>query len=60
MEKVIKKGYIKELKNDYSFWKNRSYLERLSTVEEIRQEYNYWKYGTELGFQRVFKIINKI
>jgi hypothetical protein len=59
MKKVVKKGNIKELKNDYNFWKTTSYQFRLETIEEIRKEYNQWKYGTEQGFQRILKVISK-
>ncbi len=59
MKKIVKKGNIKELKNDYSFWKTTSYQFRLETIEEIRKEYNQWKYGTEQRLQRVFKVISK-
>lgn len=59
MDKVIKKGNIKDLKNDYKYWISRPYIERLKAIEEIRKEYNLWKYGPEQGFQRVFKVINK-
>ena len=59
MEKVVKKGNIKELKNNYLFWKSRSYLERLEATEEIRNEYNNWKYGSEQRFQRILRVINK-
>jgi hypothetical protein len=59
MEKVVKKGKIKDLKNNYLFWKSRSYLERLEATEEIRNEYNNWKYGSKQRFQRILRVINK-
>ena len=59
MKKVVQKGDIKDLKNDYQFWKTKSYSFRLKTLEEIRKEFNLWKYGTEQRFQRILKVISK-
>lgn len=55
----IRKGKIKLQGNDFAFWQSKSFLFRLATVEQIRQEYNTWKYGTEQGFQRVYRIIKR-
>jgi len=56
---VIRKGKIKEQGNDFLFWQSQSYESRLSTIEEIRNEFNTWKYGSEQGFQRVYRIIKR-
>lgn len=56
-KKVINKVKLKDKKNDLSFWLSTPYSFRLEAVEKIRQEYNNWKYGTEQGFQRVYRII---
>jgi len=55
----IRKGKIKQQGNDFAFWQSKSFIFRLATVEQIRQEYNTWKYGTEQGFQRVYRIIKR-
>ena len=55
----IRKGKIKQQGNDFAFWQSKPFLFRLATVEQIRQEYNTWKYGTEQGFQRVYRIIKR-
>lgn len=55
----IRKGKIKEQGNDFAFWQSKPYLLRLTTIEQIRQEFNIWKYGTEQGFQRVYRIIKR-
>ncbi len=54
---VINKVKLKDKRNDLSFWLSMPYSFRLEAVEKIRQEYNSWKYGTEQGFQRVYRII---
>jgi hypothetical protein len=54
---IIRKGKIKEQGNDFAFWQTQPYETRLKAIEQIRQEYNTWKYGTEQGFQRVYRII---
>lgn len=56
-KKVINKVKLKDKKSDLSFWLSMPYSFRLEAVEKIRQEYNNWKYGTEQGFQRVYRII---
>ena len=56
---VIRKTKIGESKNDFQFWQQQSFLDRLRTLESIRQEYNRWKDGTEPGFQRVYTIIKR-
>jgi hypothetical protein len=54
---IIKILNLKDQKNDFAFWQNQSYQKRLQTLEEIRQEYIKWKYGSQPGFQRVYKIV---
>lgn len=56
---IVRKGKLKEQGNDFLYWQSQSYLVRLSTLEQIRNEYNTWKYGTEQGFQRVYRIIKR-
>jgi hypothetical protein len=53
---VYKRG---EEPSDVLFWLTRPPFERLRALELIRQEYNQWKYGTEQGFQRVYRIVKR-
>jgi hypothetical protein len=55
----VRKGKLKEQGNDFEFWQTQPYEVRLATVEQIRQEYNIWKYGSEQGFQRVYRVIKR-
>ncbi|MDQ3800574.1 MAG: hypothetical protein M3384_14080 [Acidobacteriota bacterium] len=55
----VRKGKLKEQGNDFEFWQTQPYEVRLATVEQIRQEYNAWKYGSEQGFQRVYRVIKR-
>jgi hypothetical protein len=54
--RIIKKD---EEKSDYLFWKTQSYEARLQTLEQIREIYNNWKYGSQQGFQRIYKVIKR-
>ena len=54
---AIRKVKISKSKNDFQFWQQQPFLDRLVTLESIRQEYHGWKYGTQPGFQRVYTII---
>ncbi len=59
IEKVVNKYKIGEEPSDYSFWKTRSYVERLTALEEIRKAYIAWRYDAEPGFQRVYRVIKQ-
>jgi len=54
---ICRKMKLEEAGNDFAFWQSRTPEERLAALEEIRKEYNTWKYGTEPGFQRVYRIV---
>ena len=41
---VVRKIKLNEEKSDYSYWKNKSYEERIEALEQIRSEYNNWRY----------------
>ncbi len=43
--------------NDFKFWQNQSIEKRLETLEQLRLQFIIWKYGSEQGFQRVYRII---
>lgn len=45
--------------NDVLFWLTRPAIERIATLEQIRKEYNLWKYGSESGFQRVYRVVKR-
>lgn len=55
--RAIRKVKISEPKNDFQFWQQQPFQNRLQTLESIRREYHRWKYGSEPGFQRVYTII---
>jgi len=59
ISKVVKKYKIDGHPNDFSFWKTKSYEERLDVLEQIRKEYNLWRYNAEQGFQRVYRIVKR-
>ncbi|MCX7736747.1 MAG: hypothetical protein N2319_08535 [Candidatus Kapabacteria bacterium] len=43
--------------NDFKFWQTQSIEKRLETLEKLRVQYMIWKYGSEQGFQRVYRIV---
>jgi len=45
--------------NDFKFWQTQPVEKRLETLEELRIQFIIWKYGTEQGFQRVYRIIER-
>jgi len=45
--------------NDFKYWLTQSIEKRLETLEELRTQFILWKYGTEQGFQRVYRIIER-
>lgn len=55
----VRKGKISEQGNDFAFWMTQPYLVRLEAIEQIRHEYNTWKYGSEQGFQRVYRVVKR-
>ncbi len=53
---VYKKG---QEPSDVLFWLSRPAIERIRTLELIREEYNQWKYGTQQGFQRIYRVVKR-
>ncbi len=51
-----KKG---EEPSDSVYWLSRPVIERIINLERIREEYNLWKYGIELEFQRVYRVVKR-
>ncbi len=45
--------------SDFAYWQSRPYTERLAALEAVRAEYIAWKYGTQPGFQRVYRLIKQ-
>ncbi len=58
-KKFIRKINKTDLTSDFSFWKTKSFEQRLKTLEEIRQEYIEWKYDNKQRFQRVYSITKR-
>ncbi len=55
--KVVRKSAMAE-KSDFSYWRTKTYAERLNALEELRREYNNWKYtDAEQRFQRVYRVV---
>lgn len=58
IRKTVQKARMSDVKSDVSYWRTKSYAERLAALEEIRREYNNWRYSdAELRFQRVYRIV---
>lgn len=55
----IQKYNLGEQPKDIQFWRAQSYVARLAALEDIRQAYILWKYGTEQGFQRVYRVVER-
>jgi hypothetical protein len=57
IEKVVKKGNLKDQHNDFEYWQTQSYGKRLEQIEIIRKEVHGENYVEELGFQKVYRIV---
>ena len=55
--RVVNKYKFGEEPKDLSFWKSKSYQERIDALEQIHQEYNQWRYPTQPRIQKVYKIV---
>ena len=55
----VQKFELGEEPKDVIFWRTQPYAVRLAALEDIRQAYILWKYGTEQGFQRVYRIVER-
>ena len=55
----VRKGKLKDQGNDFNFWQTQTIEKRLETLEDLRTQFITWKYGTEQGFQRVYRIIER-
>lgn len=53
---VYKKG---QEPSDVLYWLSRPPIERIIAMEQIRESYNQWKYGTQQGFQRVYRVVKR-
>jgi hypothetical protein len=54
--RIVKKG---EDESNIDDWVSLSAEERMKELGRIRQEYNRQHYGTQQGFQRVYRIIKR-
>jgi hypothetical protein len=59
IEKVVRKTSFDEQGNDFAYWQSQPHRLRLAALEQIRQEFHRWKYGTEPGFQRVYRVVKR-
>jgi hypothetical protein len=62
LDETIDKNSVKIVdlnskENDFKFWQTQSFEKRLETLEKLRLQFIIWKYGSEQGFQRVYRII---
>jgi hypothetical protein len=56
MEKIVRKYKLGEEPSEYEYWKTRTYLERLSTIEFLRSQF-YQVNDNPPRLQRLFKIV---
>jgi len=59
MEKVVRIVKKGEDDNNVKYWLSLSYQERIANSEKIRKEVNKRIYGTDKGFQRVYRIVKR-
>jgi len=52
--RIVKKG---QDRSNLNYWMSLSSIERLIQLEAIRRAVN--KYGTQLGFQRVYRVVKR-
>jgi len=56
-KKAIKILDLNSKENDFKFWQTQTFEKRLEALEQLRTQFIIWKYGTEQGFQRVYRIV---
>ena len=59
MEKVISVIKKSDDRNDFKFWQNKSYQERIDAVETLRLQYIQMKKNVQQGFQRVYTVVKQ-
>lgn len=57
MEKVVRVTIKGEENNNILYWVSLSYQQRMQELEEIRKAVNKRMYGTQPGFQRVYRVV---
>ncbi len=57
--KAIRIVDLNSKENDFKYWQTQTIEKRLETLEEIRTQFILWKYGTEQGFQRIYRITER-
>ena len=54
--RIVKKG---EDDSNLHYWLSRTPKQRMAELERVRQTVNLRRYGTDQGFQRVYRIIQR-
>lgn len=55
--RIVKKG---EDDGNIMYWLSLTYNQRMAELEKMRQEINKERYGTQPGFQRVYRIVKRV
>lgn len=55
--RIVKKG---EDDGNLRYWLSLTFNQRMAELENIRQQINKRKYGTRQGFQRVYRITQRV
>ncbi len=59
MEKVLKITSVNEKQTDYTYWKTKSFQERLAAIEFLRQQFIDHQNGFKPGLQRICKVTDR-
>lgn len=59
MDKVLNIVNKKDVKNDYTFWEQKSAQERIDAVEILRLQYTQLQKDVQQGLQRVYRIVKR-
>ncbi len=54
--RIVKKGRDE---GNLQYWVTLTFQERMAELEKMRQQINLQKYGTQQGFQRVYRIVKR-
>lgn len=56
---VVRITNLHAKENDFAYWQSQPVEKRLEALEKLRTQYILWKYGTQPGFQRVYRIVKR-
>jgi|LakMenEpi03Aug12_release.lakeMendotaPanAssembly.Ray.scaffolds.fasta_scaffold527361_2 hypothetical protein len=59
IEKIITKVQLEEQPNDLSFSLSKTPRERIAALELTRYEYNREKYGPDIRFEQVCRVVRQ-